>query len=148
MKKEDFKLKYGNIVELKDGRRLLCVKSFDKKDAFIDLKSEECVPVRLRDFMKVYEDYTLQNLLWERKEKPILTEDEKAILRNIDKDYKWIARDKNTRLFAYPNEPYKHHGALGWLGNNSESMQLFKHLFQFIQWEDTEPYLIGELLED
>lgn len=77
-----------------------------------------------------------------------LTEDEKAILRNIDKNYKWIARDEDGELSIYINEPYKYN--LGWVGNvdTSYSIRIFDHLFQFIKWEDKEPYLISDLLEE
>ena len=35
-----------------------------------------------------------------------------------------------------------------WFNNYSfESLKLFHHLFQFIKWEDDEPYEISKLLE-
>lgn len=35
------------------------------------------------------------------------TEDEKFIARNIDKKYKWIARDSNGNLYVYGEKPEK-----------------------------------------
>jgi ferredoxin len=83
----------------------------------------------------------------EHKEKPKLSEAERVILENIDEEYKWICRDKNSALCVYKSEPEK--GIGNW--NNSEgdwlSLTVFTHLFQFIKWEDENPYNIEELLK-
>lgn len=78
-----------------------------------------------------------------------LTEDEKVILKNINKDYKWIARDDNGSLFIYGEKPIKKESSwiskmfLDWF-----NMCIFNHLFLFIKWEDEEPYLIEDLLKE
>ena len=154
MKKSD--LKHGNVVELRNGDRLLFSWGL-KKDKLIDLKGRGYTTLgyhdedlkysngfKSLDIMKVYEDYTCKELLWERKEKPKPTEDEKVILRNLPKEYKWIARDKCGTICAFIHKPHKN--GLGWSGNFFDALVLFEHLFQFIQWEDEEPYLIEELL--
>lgn len=75
----------------------------------------------------------------------LLTEDEKVILRNIDKKYKWIARDKSGTLVLFFEKPYKK-GNL-WGGDIGYSdIEYFYHLFQFIKWSDEEPYKISKLL--
>ena len=77
-----------------------------------------------------------------------LTEDEKVILRNIDNRNKWIARDGDGSLFVYCSKPIKKESSwvsemfLDWC-----DIWIFKHLFQFIKWEDEEPYLIEDLLK-
>ena len=80
-----------------------------------------------------------------------LTEDEKVILRNIDKRYRWIARDENGELMVYSTRPLKdRHITKKWrviLTDEYELMHIFNHLFQFIKWEDEKPYLIEDLLE-
>ena len=81
--------------------------------------------------------------MWERKEKPQLTEDEKVILRNVPYDYKWIARDIDGCLYVYESKPKK--GITMW-ESDGLPMIPFVHLFQFIKWEDVEPYSIEELL--
>ena len=98
------------------------------------------------DIMKVYEDYTLQNLLWERKEIK-LTEDEKVILRNLPPKFKWITRDKDGTLYLFNEvEPFKE--CTYWRnGRDSFEFLYFNSLFQFIKWEDKEPYSIDELLK-
>ena len=97
------------------------------------------------DIIKVYQDYTCKKLLWGRKEaKP--TEDEKVILRNIPKQYEWIARDACDSLCVYTKRPIKQ--MLVWSTDGWMSpMALFHNLFQFIKWEDDEPYSIEELLK-
>ena len=152
MKKSD--LKYGNVVETREGIKYLyhCKNS----DKFLNLDYDGFLWIRNfdenlniidcdngLDIMKVYEDYTCKELLWERKEKSKLTEDEKAILRNLPKDYKWIARDENGCLYVYASKPEK--VITMWKGSGLP-MTPFDHLFQFIQWEDEEPYSIEELL--
>ena len=87
----------------------------------------------------------------EHKEKITLSEAERIILENIDKDYKWICRDGvENVVWVYTDKPTKNSG---WWMNESNSkigwnLSLFKHLFKFITWNDSEPYNIAELLEE
>lgn len=153
MKKSD--LKYGNVIETREGIKYLYhCKNSDKflnldDDGFLwicdfnkNLKS--IYDLNEFDIMKVYKDYTCKEVLWERKEKPKLTEDEKAILRNLPKQYKWIARDKNGLIFMYAKKPRK--CEYSWGGCKYMLLPL-EHLFQLIQWEDEEPYSIEDLLK-
>ena len=117
MKKSD--LKHGNVVETRNGNKWLFCWDL-KEDKLIDLKGRgyetlDCHYEDLTyfngfiqlDIMKVYKDYTCQELLWERKEKPQLTEDEKVILKNAPKKYEWIARDNGGCLCVYASKPQK-----------------------------------------
>ena len=148
---EKSNLDYRNVVELRNGNKYL----FYNED-FICLTDYGCLPLESYrkdltdidgdvefDIIKVYKDYTCKNLLWERKPKPQLTEDEKAILRNLPKEYKWIARDIDGCLYVYASKPKK--GITMW-ESDGLPMIPFDHLFQFIKWEDEEPYSIEELL--
>ena len=156
MKKSD--LKYGNVVELRNGDKLLLVQNIGLNEyKLIDLKGYGYTILDIYcddltnlegfknlDIMKVYKDYTCKELLWERKEKPKikLTEDEKAILRNVPQYYKWIARDGSGVVCLYPDKPHKSKTIWDRYG----VLFPFHHLFKFITWEDDEPYLIEELL--
>ena len=153
MKKSD--LKYGNVVELKNGDKYLY--HYYTGDKLLNLKTNQSYIelyefnedltncCNLFDAMKVYKDYTCKELLWERKEKPQLNEDEKAILKVLlNEKYKWIARDKNDWLYVYASKPKK--GITIW-ENAGTPMMPFVHLFNFIKWEDDEPYSIEELLK-
>lgn len=159
MNKSD--LKYGNVVELRNkavylynltGVPLLSfngeeghdISQYKKDLTFINNTYPEL------DIMKVYKDYTLKELLWERKEPIKLTDDEKAILRNIDKNYKWIARDNDGMLFVFTVKPFKMD--YYWKCEDEDEddafcVYLFNHLFQSIKWEDEEPYFIEDLLK-
>ena len=152
MKKSD--LKNGNVVELRNGDFYVLANVYDES-ILITLKGKyhfnlnnysidltQTCGFEMFDIMKVYKNYTCKELLWERKE-PKLTEDEKVILRNLPKDYKWIARDKNGCLYAYASKPKK--GIIMW-ESDGLPMIPFAHLFQFIKWEDEEPYSIEDLL--
>lgn len=80
--------------------------------------------------------------------KPTLSEAERVILENIDKDYKWIARDKDNSLWLYGDRPIKKCAC--WSIGYSEigkEFAFYKHLFQFITWQDEKPYNIEELLK-
>ena len=149
MKKSD--LKYGNVVELRNGDKYLL---YD--DDIISLTGDGYIPpdnyrqdftdidgeVEF-DIMKVYKDYTLTELLWERKEKPQLNENEKVILRSLPKEYKWIARDLSGMVYIFIERPEK--GQAIWYGCGQPMIPIY-NLFQFIQWEDEEPYSIEKLL--
>ena len=155
MKKSD--LDYGNVVELRNGDKLLFFYCF-ADGILIYLEGQQCRTLDSYhenltatddfielDIMKVYKDYTCKELLWERKEKPQLNEDEKAILKVLlNEKYKWIARDKNDWLYVYASKPKK--GITIW-ENTGSPMMPFVHLFNFIKWEDEEPYSIEDLLK-
>ena len=80
----------------------------------------------------------------------LLTEDERVILRNLDKMYKYIARDFNDELDIYEKCPEKKeyfHSAFCWRnGGCCESLDMFPNLFKFIKSME-EPYNIEELLK-
>lgn len=154
MKKSD--LKNRNVVELRNGNFYVLVNIYNKfvlialtgkyhfnfDNYSIDL-THTCGFEKL-DIMKVYKDYTLTELLWERKEKPKPTDDEKVILRNVPEYYKWIARDKNGLICLYTNKPRK--CEYSW-GGCKYMLLPFEHIFKFIKWEDEEPYSIEDLLK-
>lgn len=92
-------------------------------------------------------DEVLKTLLRKHVEKPKLTEDEKVILRNIDKTFKWITRDCDNELVVHDEMPIKT-SEPAWFSDNSASLEAFEHLFQFVKREDNEPYLIEYLLQE
>ena len=154
MKKSD--LKKGNVVELRNGNFYVLVNIYNKF-VLIALTGKyhfnfdnyckdltHTYEFEMFDIVKVYKDYTCKELLWERKETPKLTEDEKVILRNLPKDYKWIARDLSGMVYIFIERPEK--GQAIWYGCG-QPMIPFYHLFNFIKWEDEEPYSIEELLK-
>lgn len=85
----------------------------------------------------------------EHIEKPRLSHDEYVILKNMDKTYKWITRDFFSSLITVHGDKPKKEGDC-WefrLGRNRD-VTLFDKLFQFIKWQDEEPYEIKALLDE
>jgi len=169
MKKQE--LEKGMVVETRDKLRFLVIgNNLVGKDGHIKFKeynddmqwgnNHQPGDISLDNFdiMKVYAnmfaitDYKVaQQPLWERKEPPRLTNDEIAILRNIDKRYIWIARDKNGILYIYDSVPEKR-GNYKWSRDTLHvdilsNLSLFSHMFNFIKWTDDEPYNINDLLD-
>lgn len=64
-------------------------------------------------------------------EKWKFTEDEKVILRNIDKQYKWLGRDAEGTLWFYDTKPAH---SIGY--GNAKYIDLFNHLFRCIKIQD------------
>lgn len=74
------------------------------------------------------------------------TDDELAIMRSIEINYKWIVRNRNGRLFLHKDKPEKYiNGA--WDSRSWCGMQVFNHLFNSIKWEDEEPVYIDDYVE-
>ena len=93
------------------------------------------------DIMKVY-----RKPLWERGEATI-TRDEKVLLENIAKIFKYIARDHGSTLFLFGEKPIKEKWM--WVrtpDSYTSSFTIYSHLFPMIKWEDEEPWLIEDLL--
>ena len=79
------------------------------------------------------------------------TDDELYILRNIDKKYKWIAKDKDGLICTYINKPKKTEKLWsdGWSnGDSYASLEAIKNsLFTEIKWEDEEPVYIDDYVD-
>lgn len=77
-----------------------------------------------------------------------ISDDELVILKNIDKRYKFIARDNDGGLFAYKTEPIKRYTSWG-LSNGNEyiSLTAFKHLFKMVKNTDEKATSIYSLIE-
>ena len=83
------------------------------------------------------------------------TDDELCVLKNIDKKYKWIARDKVCKdeyddygnLNIYLGKP-NNKSTVSWLPSDIYcEFHGYNHLFQSIQWEDEEPVYIDDYVE-
>lgn len=76
------------------------------------------------------------------------SEDEKAVARSIDKEYKWMARNANGCLGVYKNKPKKMSRAFD-AQHLSEYFPLyaFGHMFKSIKWEDEEATRIRDIYD-
>lgn len=88
--------------------------------------------------------------VWKREDLTI-TSDEKVLLENIDKIFKYIARNRDSNLFVYGDKPEKEVGALNmWLRRPDSyiaNLAVYIHLFPMVKWKDEEPWLIEDLLK-
>lgn len=79
------------------------------------------------------------------------TEDEKIIARNINKRYKWMARNKDGMLCVYPTMPVKKEDAKRWSTGFYDVCRadflLSRELFKPIKWEDDKPTLIKNIYD-
>lgn len=89
-------------------------------------------------------------LLSEYKEPIKLTRLEYDILKYLSDNtkYMYIVRDGNGNIFLYDEEPQKSESAPWWSGRYMYGMVMFNKLFQFVQWEDSTPTLIKDVLEN
>lgn len=60
-------------------------------------------------------------------------------------EYNFIARDEDGRLFLYSIEPWK--GETAWKYRDS-GIRIFTKMFNFVRWQDEEPYSIDEILSN
>lgn len=87
---------------------------------------------------------SLMELLEEYKEPIKLTQFEYEYLKFAKAvEYNFIARDEDGRLFLYSIEPWK--GEFAWKYRDS-SIRIFTKMFNFVRWQDEEPYSIDNIL--
>ena len=103
--------------------------------------------------VKEYEECSNKIKKWcesEYIERPTLTKNEKLYLDMIKPDYMYIARDRNKSLFIYSEMPYRNNCSIIWkVGSFNNLRQVPDSLkdinFDFIKWEDKEPWSIEDL---
>ena len=82
-------------------------------------------------------------------EKPTITSKEKMFLDLILSKWKYIARDFNNDLYIYYNKPKRNSMNKSWKTDDSNyhyvSRNMYGNIFNFIKWEDEEPWLIEDL---
>ena len=83
---------------------------------------------------------------------PRINHEEYEVLKELDDKWKWIARDDNYGgfIFCFREKPHKDIRKGGWSPGTTQYKYLGEYdlLFQFIQWEDEEPYNVAELIEE
>lgn len=170
MKKSD--LKTGMRVKFRNGDIYLVIKDIQHIDghqelAFVnengfmlgssyndELNDMSCDYSNDYDVMEVYQindspisllqsnilNLDERHLIWKR---PEYTEEQKETFKALKVlGYKFIARDKDGDLTAYNSKPTE--GKIWWFAPNDATMEceLEKETFDFIKWEDTEPFEI------
>ena len=140
-----------HIIELEDGSRYLYL-----EDRFVNSRLWYDTDAKICKIFGIQEVFSLSDMLvfgkglvliWELK--PELSEAERVILENVDKKYKWIARDEGGNLFIYSSSEIEKF-MNEWCYRNDKgvhfSFAFFNNLFKMVKWEDEEPTLIADLL--
>lgn len=111
---------------------------------FIDIDSTE------KKSYLIINDVVGKNIIKLQKKKEF-TDNELFILKNVDKKYKWIAKDKNGLICTFVSKPIKteRFWSDGWSnGESYASLEAIKNsLFTEIKWEDEEPIYIDDYVE-
>lgn len=89
-------------------------------------------------------------MLSEYKEPIKLSKLEHDILKYLSDNtrHMYIVRNKSGDIYLYDLEPEKSRSGNWWEGRGVHVMVMFNKLFQFVQWEDTEPRSIKEILKN
>ena len=145
MKKSDL-VSGKHVVELENGDKYLFL-----EDRLVNSRFWYDTDVKICKIFEIQKPYSLTdmlifdkglNLIWVNKE---LSDVERVILENLDKRYKYIARDLDGLLYLFEKDVInKRHDM--WGGVNINDFP-FEHLFQMVKLEDKEPTLIADLLE-
>ena len=131
---EEFKLKlFGGIgkYRLKNGK-------LEYYDDFINKWVKSTISM----------NYILDSEIIKIPKKKQFTDDELCILRNINKEYKWIARDNNGSVCIFSEKPYREDDAWGnVIRTPYNDFNCYNHLFDQVLWEDEEPVYIDDYVE-
>lgn len=92
----------------------------------------------------------LKWLLSEYKEPIKLSKLEYDILKYLSDNtrHMYIARNENGALYVFDVEPVKNKVNNLWTGRGASWLGVFNKLFQFVQWEDSEPTSIEDVLQN
>lgn len=132
---------------------------FGLTDSIADCKTLECRNCRFSRLNNSDDEIILCStrkvkwLLSEYKEPIKLSKVEYEILRYLYKrDYRYITREKSERVIAFKGRPHKRDYD-AWNTISGEKIGYldlydFSNLFQFTNWEDSEPTPIKEVLEN
>ena len=92
-------------------------------------------------------DFKLIEKIIKLPKEKTFTDDELCVLKNIDKEYKWITRDKRNTLYVFKkDEPF----TTGTVWNNySGGYARFPYddIFKSISWEDKKATYIDDYVE-
>lgn len=148
---ERFKEKILDVVE--DDKKYDFAIKDDDPNAFYnchsDIPCKNCIFTSLKNGKNcLYNRFNW--LLSEYKEPVKLTRLEYDILKYLSDNtkYMYIVRDGNGNIFLYDEEPQKSESAPWWTGRGMCHTSMFNKLFQFVQWEDSTPTLIKDVLEN
>lgn len=167
-KMEDLKglLKVGRVVELRNGDKFFVLpdrligrdRSIDLQKYTKDLKVS-FAGVSTADVIRIFNAPMIDGvcwnfnistrgleLVWERPVKKVFSKDEITIAECIDKEFKYLIREKDDSFWAYVNKPVRFRDSWETPFGEISNMKAFKHLFQQIRFEDNKPTLISDII--
>lgn len=129
---------------------------FGITDSIADCKTLECRNCRFSRLNNSDDEIILCStrkvkwLLSEYKEPIKLSKLEYDILKYLSDNTKhmYIVRNKDGKLYIFDLEPVKNKVNDWWSGRYMHGMVMFNKLFQFVQWEDSTPTPIKDVLEN
>lgn len=134
---------YATIVRIFGDGFVELVDFTTQGDTYWAYSTDMLKPFSVDEQIKWHEQKIAELKTQKEKDKWQFTEDEKVILRNLPKEYKWITRDKNGELFVFSPKPKRDSFYGVWCVDSCAqdfySLRVLKHLFQCIKWSDTEP---------
>ena len=124
----------GNTIAVRDGKILACP-AVRCNDCKFKNTNDSFIPCGSRVLLWLHEEH---------KETPKLTAREYNILKVIGEGY--LTKDQDGKIFVNVSKPEKYSAA--WISSKKRMTAMFwpKELFNFIKWEDDEPYSIEEML--
>lgn len=79
---------------------------------------------------------------------PKLTRLQYELLKKYSERYEWIVRDIDLRAYLTKGKPHKDQNVWKCIGSSWLCLEKILDDFDFVKWEDTEPWNIKELLEN
>lgn len=125
-----------------------------KKDESIALKGNDlvecretgnCYACRFYESGKSCENKKIEWLYEEYTPPKKLTKRERAYCEAVEKG--WLARDRNGELYLHKEKPHKRSDDWNYDVEWSNLNPSFYPSFDFLKWEDDEPYAVEEMLK-
>lgn len=133
----DTKKNYNILLE---AIKINDISAEDLLDAFTDWHGLQLLDDDFMEFLKEWAES-------EYIENPVISKRDRAILDYIIGEFKYIARDRDNKLFLYEKEPYKNSDK-SWVHIGVNCFCLNHRIcvdFPMVKWEDEEPWLIEDL---
>lgn len=140
------------ILDIACKGKIIAVTKDNKVVCCDDINCEQCLFNKTDDYVGYCDDE--KRMQWSESEyieepKYTITSREQKFLDILAPDFKYIARDGNNRLYIYGKKPIREDKRESWVPDNSNyycvTRDIFGNMFDFIKWEDEEPWSIEDL---
>lgn len=142
-----------NAEKFKDKIMYSCDGEFGFTDGIVKCAYDKCDNCIFsnRNNQNKHESCSSRRVRWllsEYKEPIKLSKLEYDILKYLSDNtrHMYIARNENGALYVFDVEPVKNNFNNLWTGRGASWLGVFNKLFQFVQWEDSEPTAIEDVL--